>query len=87
MPSLAELVDAVIGVDTHRDTHEVEIALPTGKAIATTNIGNDSGGFAELLDWIFEHAPGPRLAVSIEGTRSYGSGLARAAAGADGDRV
>ena len=26
---LAELVDAVVGVDTHRDTHEVEIALPT----------------------------------------------------------
>ena len=25
---LAELVDAVVGVDTHRDTHEVEIALP-----------------------------------------------------------
>ena len=29
---LAELVDAVVGVDTHRDTHEVEIALPTGTA-------------------------------------------------------
>jgi transposase len=26
---LAELVDAVVGVDTHRDTHEVELALPT----------------------------------------------------------
>jgi hypothetical protein len=25
---LAELVDAVVGVDTHRDTHQVEIALP-----------------------------------------------------------
>jgi len=24
---LAELVDAVVGVDTHRDTHEVELAL------------------------------------------------------------
>ena len=29
---LAELVDAVVGVDTHRDTHEVEIALPDRRA-------------------------------------------------------
>jgi transposase len=29
MPMLAEVVDAVVGVDTHRDTHEAEIALPT----------------------------------------------------------
>lgn len=82
MPSLAELVDAVVGVDTHRDTHEVEIALPTGTPIATIKISNDSGGFAELLAWIFQHTPGPRLAVSIEGTRSYGVGLARAVAAA-----
>ena len=32
-----------------------------------------------LLAWILEHAPGPRIALSIEGTRSYGIGLARAA--------
>jgi len=79
---LAELIDAVIGVDTHRDTHEVEIASPTGTPIATCSISNDSSGFAELLAWIVDHAPGPRLAVSIEGTRSYGVGLARAAAAA-----
>jgi hypothetical protein len=33
VPMLAELIDAVVGVDTHRDTHEVELALPTGTAI------------------------------------------------------
>jgi transposase len=77
VPSLAELVDAVIGIDTHRDTHEAEIADTTGTPIATLKIGNDSTGFAELLAWIAEHAPGPRLAVSLEGTRSYGVGLAR----------
>jgi hypothetical protein len=68
---LAELVDAVVGVDTHRDSHEVEIALPTGAPIATTRISNDSAGFTSLLGWITEHTPGPRLAVAIEGTRSY----------------
>lgn len=79
MPMLAELIDAVVGVDTHRDTHHVEIALPNGAPIATCSISNDTSGFAELLAWIVDHAPGPRLAVSIEGTRSYGIGLARAA--------
>ena len=75
---LAECVDAVVGVDTHRDTHEAEIAYPSGTPIATISISNDSAGYAELLAWIVAHAPGPRVAVSIEGTRSYGAGLARA---------
>ena len=79
---LAELVDAVVGIDTHRDTHQVEIALPNGAPIALTTISNDSTGYAELLAWIVDHAPGPRLALSIEGTRSYGVGLARAATAA-----
>ena len=39
---LAELVDAVVGVDTHRDTHQVEIALPSGAPIACTTISNDT---------------------------------------------
>ena len=75
---LAEFVDAVVGVDTHRDTHEAEIASPAGTPIATITISNDSAGYAELLAWIVQHTPGPRVAVSIEGTRSYGAGLARA---------
>ena len=49
MTMLAEVVDAVIGIDTHRDSHEVEIADPAGKPIALLRIGNDSAGFAQLL--------------------------------------
>ena len=79
---LAETVDAVIGIDTHRDTHEVEIADPAGKPIAVMRIGNDSAGFARLLAAIAEVAPGPRVAVCMEGSRSYGIGLARALAAA-----
>ena len=75
---LAEVVDAVVGVDTHRDTHEVEIASPNGVPIARCSIRNDSTGYAQLLAWIVDHAPGPQLAVSIEGSRSYGVGLSRA---------
>jgi transposase len=75
---LADVVDAVVGVDTHRDTHEVEIASPNGVPIARCSITNDSTGYARLLTWIVDHAPGPRLVASIEGSRSYGIGLSRA---------
>ena len=55
---LAETVDAVIGIDTHRDSHEVEIADPAGKPIMVMQIGNDSAGFAQLLAAIATAAPG-----------------------------
>ena len=79
---LAEVVDAVIGIDTHRDSHEAVIADPAGRPIAAMRIGNDSAGFAQLMAAIAEVVPGPRVAVCIEGSRSYGIGLARALAAA-----
>jgi transposase len=82
MITLAETVDAVIGIDTHRDSHEVEIADPAGTPVMTMRIGNDSAGFTRLLAAIAEVVPGPRVAVCIEGSRSYGIGLARALAAA-----
>jgi len=45
MTMLAEVTDAVIGIDTHRDSHEVEIADPADKPIATLRIGNDNAWF------------------------------------------
>jgi transposase len=51
-------------------------------SIPQCSVRNDSTGFAELLAWIVDHAPGPRLVVSIEGSRSYGVGLSRVLAGA-----
>ena len=79
---LAEAGDAVIGTGTHRDTHEAVIADVVGRPIATMRISNDSAGFAQLLAAIAEVAPGPRVAVSVEGTRGYGVALARALAAA-----
>lgn len=82
MAMLSEIVDAVIGADTHRDTNQLEIAYPSGAVIATRSFSNDSTGHSHALGWVLEHAPGRRLVLSVEGTRSYGSGLARAAAAA-----
>jgi hypothetical protein len=77
MPMLAEQVDAVIGGDTHRGSHALEMTAPNGVPISQLEIGNDQHGFAEAVAWIAEHAPGPRIIVGLEGTRSYGIGLTR----------
>ena len=42
MTMLAEVVDAVIGTGTHRDSHEAVIADAVGKPVAVMRIGNDS---------------------------------------------
>ena len=82
MTMLAEVVDAVIGGDTHRDTHTLEMCNPAGVTLQTLTIRNDDAGFADALAWIAEHSPGPRVVVSLERTRSYGIGLARAVSAA-----
>jgi transposase len=75
---LAEVIDAVIGIDTHRDSHEVEIADVAGRPIRAMRISNDSAGFTRLLAAITDLGPGLRVVASVEGSRSYGVGLARA---------
>ncbi|MDF1903732.1 IS110 family transposase [Mycolicibacterium smegmatis] len=75
---VAETVGAVIGGDAHRDTHALEMTAPNGTTIATLTIENNASGFIGALEWIAEHAPGPGVIVGLEGTRSYGIGLARA---------
>jgi hypothetical protein len=63
----AEIMDAVVGGDTHRDTHALEMLAPSGTTIAVLGVGNDEDGFAEVIAWIAEHAPGQRVAVGLEG--------------------
>jgi len=76
MPMVADVVDAVIGGDTHKDTHTLEMATPSGVPMASIVVGNDAAGGAAALAWITDHALGPRIVVGLEGTRSYGIGLA-----------
>jgi transposase len=82
MTRVAEVVDAVIGGDTHSLVHQLELAAPTGAVLAITTVSNDEAGFRSALAWIAEHCPGGRVMVGLEGTRSYGVGLARALAAA-----
>ena len=78
MPMVAEVVGAVVGGDTNKDTHTLVMLNHVGATIATVVIDNDAAGFAAAVAWIGEHAAGARLLVGLEGTRSYGIGLARA---------
>ncbi len=77
MTMLAESVDAVIGVDTHTDTHTACLVDRTGREIATITVEACPDGYADLLAWAVDHAPGPRLMWAVEGTRSHGAGLSR----------
>jgi transposase len=74
---VTEQLDAVIGVDTHRDTHTAALLRPTGAVVAATVINTTGSGYQALLDFALAHAPGPRLLWAVEGTRSYGIGLVR----------
>ena len=76
MSMLAELVDVVIGVDTHKHTHTAAVVnAATGAEVATVTVDTDPDGYAELVALADNHS-GLR-AWSIEGTGGYGAGLAR----------
>lgn len=76
MAMLAELVDVVIGVDTHKHTHTAAVIIAaTGAAAEDLIVDTDPDGYAELVALADRHS-GLR-AWSIEGTGGYGAGLAR----------
>jgi transposase len=66
----------VIGVDTHRDSHELAICERTGRVLATAPVAATHSGYRQALRLAARHAPGCRV-WAVEGTGSYGRGLAR----------
>ena len=77
MAMLADSADAVIGVDTHTDTHTACLLDSAGRELATVTVEASPDGYAALLDWAVQQAPGPRLTWAVEGCRSHGAGLLR----------
>jgi transposase len=70
-----EAVRITVGVDTHRDEH-VAVALDAlGKKVATTSMPTTPRGYRDLLAWA--EGLGAVEAWGVEGTGSYGAGLAR----------
>ena len=74
---LADELDYMIGVDTHRDEHVLAVVTaPTGAVIARTAVAANRSGYREALRFAARYAPAPR-AWAIEGAGHYGAGLAR----------
>ena len=76
MPSMAlSREDVIIGVDTHKAEH-VAVALDgLGGQLGALTISADPAGYAALQTWAAQLGTVTRFGV--EGTGSYGSGLAR----------
>jgi transposase len=76
MGMLAERVDHVVGVDTHRDSHSAAIvAARTGEVLIARTQAADAFGYKRLLRFARLHANGRRV-WAIESSGSYGAGLA-----------
>lgn len=82
MPMLAELVELVIGVDTHADTHTAALVTTTnGAVLDTITVTADPDGYAQLVE--LAESRGGLRAWAVEGAGGYGAGLARHLAEAD----
>src|SRR4051812_21115866 len=76
MSMLADLVEVVIGVDTHKDSHTAAVLeVRTGGGLAPASVPADPDGYAQLAALAEQHS-GLR-AWALEGTGGYGAGLAR----------
>lgn len=74
---LADELDYVVGVDPHRDAHALAVVhAGTGAPLSAAQVAASEGGYAQALRLAEREAPG-RRAWAIEGTGSYGAGLAR----------
>jgi hypothetical protein len=74
MVMLAERVDFVIGVDTHREAHTAAVVNTSGSVQADVAVPADAFGYRKVLRFVLAHAAGRRV-WAIEGTGSFGSGL------------
>jgi transposase len=85
MSRLADTVDGVIGVDTHRDTLAAAATDRVGGILSQTAVAADLGGYQRLLAFGRAQLPGRRC-WAVEGAGSYGAGLT-AFLQAHGERV
>ena len=76
LTDLREVVDVVIGVDTHVHTHSAAVLdARTGGVLDEITIEATADGYTQLLEFADEHAV--LRAWAIEGTGGHGAGLTR----------
>jgi transposase len=81
---LADELDVVIGVDTHKHTHTAAALSPTGAVLERLTVPADRPGYRRMLAFGQRH--GETRLWAIEGTGSFGPGLTTALL-AGGERV
>ena len=73
--SPATASEVILGIDTHLDVH-VAVALDgLGRRLGELNVPTTVKGYQKLLRWAEDF--GPVCCAGVEGTGSYGAGLAR----------
>ena len=68
-------VEVILGVDTHLDFHVAVAVDHLGRRLGESSVPTTVKGYKELLCWA--EGFGPLRRVGVEGTSSYGAGLAR----------
>ncbi|MFD7857849.1 transposase [Streptomyces microflavus] len=65
----------VLGVDAHKDIHVAAVLDITGRLLGTKAFAATTHGYEALWSWARSH--GQVSQADVEGTGSYGAGLAR----------
>jgi transposase len=73
--SATVLEEVVLGVDTHLDFHVAVVLDHLGRRLGESKVPTTTGGYRSLVSWA--EGFGPVRCAGVEGTGSYGAGLAR----------
>ena len=71
----SESGDVILGVDTHKAFHVAVVINSVGGLLGSTTVPATAAGYAQLLSWACSFGRVER--AGVEGTGSYGAGLAR----------
>lgn len=64
----------IAGIDSHKDTIHVAVITPTGAELADREFPTTQLGYRQVVAWLASNSPVE--AVGVEGTSSYGVGIA-----------
>jgi len=67
--------EVILGVDTHLNLHVGALISNAGKCLGTLSVTADAAGYLKLIAWA--RSFGPLHRAGVEGTGTYGAGLAR----------
>jgi transposase len=67
--------EVILGVDTHLNLHVGALVSNSGKCLGTLSVTTDAAGYLRLIAWA--RSFGPLHRAGVEGTGTYGAGLAR----------